>query len=116
MLTRLQRSISEPIREGLDWDQRWQAEDQGLIVCWEVGRQLQYEKPHLAETAKRGELVVLVWRGGVEQELKGKKTGTLKYLAMWQGLRGEDLDLDLEGEIILTCTKTGQAVIYSRSG
>jgi len=115
-MTRLRRSITEPIREGLDWKQRWQADDRGLIVCWEVGRNLQHDKPHLAESAKRGELVLLAWRGGVEQELKGKKTGTLKYLAMWRGLREEDLDLDLEGEITLTCTRTGQAVTYSSSG
>ncbi len=36
--------------------------------------------------------------GGQEDKKAGRKYGTVQYLAMWQGLRGEDLDIDLEGE------------------
>jgi len=64
--------------------------------------------------AMQGELVMDNWKGGVEKKLKIEiKRGTLKYLATWQGMRGEDLDIDLEGERIIVCTKTGQAVSYS---
>jgi hypothetical protein len=57
---------------------------------------------------------VLAWRGGAEVKLKTeKKPGTLKYLATWQGLRGEDLDVAVEGERLIVCTKTGQAVVFS---
>jgi len=68
----------------------------------------------LASQAIDGQLVVLPWKGGIERELKNKKTkkfGTLLYLAMWQGLRGEDLDIDLNEEPALTCSKTNMTVI-----
>jgi len=115
MLTHLQRSLSEPIRKGLDFDQRWHGDDEGLIYCWERGRELREERPVLSEQADRGELMVLSWEGGVERKLKGRKTGTLQYLATLQGLRGEDLSIDSEGRTILTCAKTGQAVTYFRT-
>jgi hypothetical protein len=37
----------------------------------------------------------------------------LKYLATWQGLRGEDLNVALEDETVIVCSKTGQAVVFS---
>jgi hypothetical protein len=39
---------------------------------------------------------------------------TLNYLAQWQGLRGQDLDIDLSQEPELICSKTGMKVIYTR--
>ena len=39
MTTRLRRSIDEPIREGLTWNELWKGPDEGLIWCWERGRQ-----------------------------------------------------------------------------
>ena len=42
-----------------------------------------------------------------------QKYGTLFYLAMWQGLRGEDLDIDLSEEIALNCTATGMTVVFT---
>lgn len=74
------------------------------------------EQPELAIKAKNGELPILVWKGGVAKKLrneKEQKLGTWKYLATWQGLRGEDLDISIEDEKTLTCTKTGQAVLFS---
>lgn len=73
------------------------------------------EKPELAEAAERGELPMLWWRGGVEQKLQANapKEGTLFYLATWQGLRNQDLDIDLLCPPELTCSKTGQAVQYA---
>ena len=93
--------------------ERWEGSDKGLIWCWERGRQKRSEHPELAARAHNGELVVLVWKGGVEKKLDiDKHPGSLQYLANWQGLRGEDLDIAISGERIFVCTKTGQAVVF----
>jgi len=56
----------------------------------------------------------LGWKGGVDKKTKkGEKYGTLKYLAQWQGLRGEDLNIDLSDEPELICSRTGVKVIYT---
>jgi hypothetical protein len=34
-------------------------------------------------------------------------------LAQWQGLRGEDLNVDLTEEVEIVCTKTSMKVIYT---
>lgn len=116
MPNRLHRSINVRIREGLSWNERWRGPDNGLIFCWERGRQERIERPNDAERAEKGELVGLDWKGGVKQKLKADKVyGTLKYLATWQGIRGEDLDIDLEGERVIVCSKFGQAVVFSAS-
>lgn len=114
MATHLHRSIDLPIRKGLSWDELWRGPDRGLIWCWERGRQKRVEEPELAARADKGELVVLAWKGGVTEKLKiEKKPGTLNYLATWQGLRGEDLDIALEEERLIVCSKTGQTVAFS---
>ena len=108
------RSIKEPIRQGLSWQERWSGPDKGLITCWEVGRDLGEKKPEMAESSKKGALPVLGWKGGVSKKLvQDKLPGSLFYLAMWQGLRNEDLNIDVERELVLTCSLTGQMVIYS---
>lgn len=112
----VRRGAGEPIREGLSWEEMWRGEDGGLIVAWEVGRGLGARFPKLARQAKRGELPVLDWRGGVERKLQGKKFGTLFYLAQWQGLRGEDLAVDWGGEVELECRRTGQRVLFNARG
>lgn len=116
MTTRLRRSIDEPIREGQSWSERWLGPDKGLIWCWERGRQRRIEDPNLATRAEDGELPVGNWKGGVERKLKDEKKlklGTLQYLAGWQGMRGEDLDIELQGERTIVCAKTGQGVVFS---
>jgi hypothetical protein len=111
---KIQRSISQPLRNDLSWDQRWKGKDQGLIQCWEVGRQLSETDPSLAANAVYGELPMMTWKGGVEKKLKVKeKYGTLRYLAQWQGLRGEDLDIDLSREYELICTRTNMKVVFT---
>jgi len=105
------RSIKEPIRKALTWDERWKGADQGLIWCWERGRQIRVEDPDFAARAMDGELVPLAWKGGVEKKIKKEKEGTPQYLATWQGLRGEDLEIPVEGKRI-QCTKTGQVVFF----
>jgi hypothetical protein len=113
MATHLHRSIDQPFREGLSWSEKWQGSDNGLIFCWERGRQIRVRNPNLAARADNGELVILAWRGGVEEKLKtGNKSGTLNYLATWQGLRGEDLNLDLDIRRVIVCTRTQQAVEF----
>ena len=111
--SKIHRSIDEPIRENLSWAEKWNSADQGLIIAWEVGRELAQKNPELSERARKGELPLSGWKGGVEKKIQGRKYGTLRYLAEWQGLRGEDLDIDLGKEIELTCSRTGVTVIYS---
>jgi len=111
---RIKRSFHEPKRENLSWDERWKGYDRGLIICWEIGREIREKEPELAERAENGELPLLGWKGGVEKKTKkGEKYGTLYYLAQWQGLRGEDLDIDLSQEPELICSKTGMKVIFT---
>ncbi len=106
--------ISEPRRDGLSTQQLWKGDDQGLIVSWEVGRDLAKVDPKLAERVQRGELPILGWKGGVAKKLKsGKKYGTLRYLAMLQGLRCEDLHIDTGQETELVCSRTGVTVTYT---
>lgn len=114
MANPIHRSISEPERIGLDWNAAWQGPDRGLITCWETGRKLAIQIPELAERCRAGELPPLNWKGGVARTLKKKdKTGALHYLAQWQGLRGDDLSVDLDAEVTLTCTKTGMVITYT---
>ena len=40
MSKQLTRSITEPIRTGLTWEETWLGPDQGLIWNWECGRQM----------------------------------------------------------------------------
>ncbi len=40
-VTRVLRSISEPIRSELTLQQRWEGPDRGMISCWETGRSSQ---------------------------------------------------------------------------
>ncbi|REE25466.1 hypothetical protein DFQ09_10255 [Winogradskyella pacifica] len=113
-MTKIHRSFSEPDRANLSWEETWRQEDKGLIKNYEVGRALAKKEPELAEKAKRGELPVLGYKGGVDKTLKKKeKIGALNYIAKWQALRGEDLNLNLDEEIVLTCTKTDMRVTFT---
>ena len=114
MSHRIYRSHQEPKREGISWDERWRGDDKGLITCWEIGREIRSREPELARRAENGELPMLEWKGGVEKKTKkNEKYGTLYYLAQWQGLRGENLDVDLYEERELVCSNTGMKVIYT---
>lgn len=106
--------ISTPIRQNISWVKTWQDADQGLIKCWETGRKLAELNCGLASQCKAGALPVLNWKGGVSRALKKKeKFGALQYLAQWQGLRGEDLLIDLSLELSLTCSATGMLVTFT---
>lgn len=110
---RIRASIHKPIRKGLSTEELWKSVDNGLIAAWERGREVSEENPEFAALAKAGELVLLPWKGGVEQAVNGIKYGTTRYLAMWQGLRGDDLDIDRSAELQLTCSRTGVTVHFS---
>jgi len=120
----IHRSIDEPIRADLSWEERWQGPDGGLIAAWEAGRHLAAAEPQRAALALNGELIVLPWKGGLEppdptkpkKPTKGKKApkyGSLRYLAMWQGVRCEDLSIDTGSETTLICTRNKSAVVYT---
>lgn len=112
------RPVSEPVRENISRCEMWEGDDGGLIWCWELGRlfrqQTDQSRRLLVSAAERGELPVSDWRGGVKEKLKAKtKVGSLQYLAQWQGMRGEDLNIDLEKPTVLTCSRTGQSVVFT---
>lgn len=107
------RSIEEPIRKRLTWEELWKGSDGGLIACWERGREKAAENINLSQTCKDGELPVLAWKGGIDKKIKGKKYGSLFYLATWQGLRGEDLNINLHQDISIICTRTNVEVIFT---
>lgn len=113
-MTSLYRSIETPRRTGLSTAERWVTVESGLIYCWERGREKRAEDPVLAARAERGELPTLAWSGGVKEPLKAKeKFGSLHYLATWQGLRGEDLNIPMKGEYRHTCNRFDQLVVFS---
>lgn len=109
----VQREVTVPIREGMSINDLWSGPDMGLIVCWEQGRRMRLRKRDLVSRVEDGELPVLCWTGGVEKTLKGEKFGSLNYLAMWQGLRGEDLNIDTGATVKLVCTRTETEVTYT---
>lgn len=97
-----------------NWANRWERSDQGLITAWVAGQEYARKNPDLVERARAGELPILPFRGGVEKAIKvGAKVGHLLYVAMWQGLRGDPLDLDTEGQIEMTCAKHRVTVVFT---
>jgi hypothetical protein len=111
---KIHRTINEPIRNITDWHERWKGEDKGLISSWEQGRKKGLDDPELANMAINGQLMPLVWKGGTDKPLKiNQKYGSLHYLAMWQGLRGEDLMIETDSNPTLTCTKTNMLVEFT---
>jgi hypothetical protein len=114
MTRHIHRPIDSPLRTGLTRAQLWEADDKGLIKCWEIGRQRASRFPELAQRCLASELPVLGWKGGVSRSLKKlEKYGSLKYLAQWQGLRGEDLNIDLDEEQVMTCSRTKMVVTFT---
>jgi hypothetical protein len=111
---RVLRRFDQPPRRDQTWDQLWNGPDGGLIVSWERGREKAREDPELASAASRGELVVLPWKGGVARATKvPKKYGPLFYLAMWQGLRAEALDIETDKDTTVVCSRTGMVVTFT---
>lgn len=117
------RSIELPIRLNLSWDDSWGDATLGLITSWERGREKGAEAPELVSRAINGELVMLPWKGGFNPPKpsakppklasKATKFGVFNYLAMWQGLRGEDLNIDVDQEVSITCVREKRLVIFT---
>ena len=96
------------------FDERWNGPDQGVIAAWIRGIELAKEVPELSGSARRGELPILPWKGGVSGPLKTKnKIGSMLYVAAWQGLRNENLDVDLSSTMTLTFVRYGVPVTYT---
>jgi hypothetical protein len=111
---RVAPDLDQSTRAELTWNERWNGPDRGLNASWDAGRHLAKEMPALAKRARDGELVMLPWKGGVQRRTKaGHKYGTLKYLAMWQGLRGDSLQVALDREVTLKCSRTAMEVTYT---
>jgi hypothetical protein len=115
---RVQRAKTEPLGINPDWTARWGSPEAGLITSWQRGRELAEQDPDLADAARRGELVPLSWKGGVTQPARGarpprRKYGSFHYLAMWQGLRGDDLDIDTEAAPERACSRYGTVVVFT---
>lgn len=114
MCSQIFRDISEPIRTGVTHDEYWNDSDKGLIKCWEVGRALRDKNSVLKAQCEAGELPVLGWKGGLSPtDKKNKKFGSLKYLAQWQGIRGENLSINDNIETTITCSRTGTLVTFT---
>ena len=110
----IQRSHAEPARSRLSWHDTWQGPDSGLIKNWEGGRKFAIHNPDLASRTRAGELPPLNWKGGSDRTLvKREKFGSLRYLAQWQGLRGEDLSISLDSEVTIQCAKTQMIVTFT---
>lgn len=57
---------------------------------------------------------ILAWKGGVDKKLVNPhKFGSLNYLAQWQGIGGQDLDVSLTEEVVLECALTGMKVTFT---
>jgi hypothetical protein len=112
--TVIRRSITETLRDSLAWDEIWRGKDRGLIHCWENGRRAVGRNPELASAVRRGELPTLDWKGGIAGQPKMKrKYGSLCYLATWQGLREEDLCIDIAADVSVVCSRTGIKVVFT---
>lgn len=110
---RIFSSISDPVCEILDFDQRINGDDRGLINAWNVGRNLALRNADLVRRMRDGELPELGVKGGVRKKIQAHKIGSLWYLAQRQGLLGEDLDIDMSSEVEMICSRTGVRVLYT---
>ena len=111
---RVFRSFSTPKRVNPSYSERWNGSDKGLITCWEVGRTKRETDLILVKKAENNELPILGWTGGVAKKLVNpNKFGSLNYLAQWQGIRGQDLNIILTEEVVLECALTGMKVTFT---
>lgn len=109
--------VTQPPAIEPDFYLRIHGPDQGVINAWLAGLEMRGSKEQAA--ALRGELPPLDFKGGIEPPPPDKpvkmrkKIGSHWYLAMWQGLRGEDLLIDTESTPSLTCSLTGVEVTFT---
>ena len=96
------------------WEDRWHGPDCGLIAAWQAGRDLALLRADLVAACVANELPELPWKGnGRLLKRRVPRYGPFHYVAMWQGLRGDDLHIDTSIDLRRVCARTGQAVIYT---
>ena len=123
-------NINTPIRQHLSPDGLWRGDDKGIIKAWELGREWAERYPEMSELANAGILLemkrktgdtingkpsyIRLFKGGFDKKQKEIfRFGSLHYYAMWLGLRGDNLILDLEKEYPLVCSETNMGVVYT---
>lgn len=110
----IQASFAYPPAFKEVYEERVNGPDKGVVNAWLAGIAKHRDQSDIAMRAMAGELPILPYRGGVEKAVKSKdKVGSLLYLAMWQGLRGEDLRIDLESEPKIVCSRTNVPVTFT---
>jgi hypothetical protein len=113
-MAKVHQLAGHPVPVQSTWAERWEGSDRGLICSWLRGVEKALEIPVLREMALRGELPPLAWKGGSDKALKAaKRIGSLHYLAAWQGLRGDDLNIDTDVAFSLTCTRFQTVVTFT---
>lgn len=110
---KISHSINDRPVFGDRWEDLWQGPDQGLLCSWVRGIEKGNQEPALAQAVRQGEFPALAWKGGGSAIKAGKRLGSLHYLATWQGLRGDDLDVDTEASTVMTCSLTGMIVTFT---
>lgn len=124
---RVRAFATSPPAPGLAFGDRFGTPEATLTSAWLRGLEVRAEEtaaslrgerskaPGLADRAGAGELPVLPWKGGVPKAVKNRaaRIGATQYLAMWRGLRGEDLDIDLADTPTLTCSRFGVTVSFT---
>lgn len=104
--------VSEAPLRHQTYAERWEGPDGGLIAAWRQGLLMRDHRPDWVQAVLRHELPELPWRGGGSEVIKGKRPGTWLYLAMWQGLRGEALDVDTSQPLEMQCTRTQVRTLF----
>lgn len=113
-MSTIQRNITSEIRNNLGLDELWRSEDQGIINAWELGRLEGEKNTDIRLRAQKDELMSLLFKGGFDEKLKNPfKYGSLHYLAMWLGLRNENLIIDINAEYTLCCSRFNHVVMYT---
>lgn len=92
--------------------ERWEGPDGGLVAAWRQGLLMRELRPDWVQAADQNELPELPWRGGGSEVIKGKRMGTWLYLAMWQGLRGEALDINTAEPLEMQCARTRVTTLF----
>lgn len=118
----VRHSAANPPPEARRYEDRMDGPDKGIINAWLAGLAKRREALTAGQSdalswvrkAEADELPVLPYRGGLDAAIKRQdKIGSLLYLAMWQGLRGNDLLIDMATEPVLVCSRTGVPVLFT---
>ncbi len=110
----VQAFVADPPPQRADYEERNNGPDMGIVNAWLAGLEKRNEWHLAVQSALRNELPVLPFKGGVVKAINSKtKIGALHYLAMWQGLRSEDLRIDMQAEPVMVCSAYGVRVTFT---